>query len=43
MIDGTRSAHDLKLAADQGDAHAQLNYGFCLHTGEGVSIDFYRA
>jgi hypothetical protein len=34
------AAHYLKLAADQGIAVAQNNYGICLQKGEGVSIDF---
>jgi TPR repeat protein len=29
----------LKLAADQGDAAAQSNSGFCFQNGRGVSID----
>jgi TPR repeat protein len=37
------SAHDLKVAADQGDAVAQFNYGVCLKKGEGVQIDFKGA
>jgi hypothetical protein len=36
-------AHDLKVAADQGIAAAQLNYGICLKKGEGVGIDFQGA
>jgi hypothetical protein len=34
---------NLKLAADQGNAVAQDNYGNCLYRGEGVSIDFKGA
>jgi TPR repeat protein len=37
------AAHYFKLAADQGIDVAQLNYGICLHNGEGVSIDLEGA
>jgi TPR repeat protein len=37
------AAHFIKLAADQGIAQAQFNYGCCLNQGEGVSIDFRAA
>jgi TPR repeat protein len=37
------SVHELKLAADQGNPLAQLNYGVCLHNGKGVLIDFKGA
>jgi TPR repeat protein len=39
-IDFQGAAHYFKLAADQGYAHAQFNYGMCLYQGEGVSINF---
>ena len=32
-----------KMAADQGDAVAQFNYGVCLYRGEGVPLDFSEA
>jgi TPR repeat protein len=41
--DWNGEAHFLKLAADQGDADAQNNYGFCLQNGKGVSIDMKEA
>jgi TPR repeat protein len=34
------SAQYYRLAADQGDAAAQFNYGLCLPTGEGVSMNW---
>jgi TPR repeat protein len=37
------AAYYLKLAADQGIAAAQFNYGMCLQDGEGVSIDMRNA
>jgi hypothetical protein len=37
------STHDLKVAADQGNAVAQNNYGRCLHKGECVRMDFRAA
>jgi TPR repeat protein len=37
------AAQYLKLAADQGNAAAQNNYGKCLSNGEGVGIDFQGA
>jgi hypothetical protein len=33
----------LKLTADQNDAQAQFNYGFCLETGCGVAADLIGA
>jgi TPR repeat protein len=39
-IDWEGAAHYLKLAADQGFAVAQFNYGFCLQKDEGISIDW---
>jgi TPR repeat protein len=39
----TGGADDCKLAADQGDAAAQLNYGICLQSGQAVSIDMTGA
>jgi TPR repeat protein len=38
-----RSTQDWKLAADQGDAEAQFNYGLRLQNGEGVSKDLKGA
>jgi TPR repeat protein len=38
-LDMRLAAYYLKLAADQGLAEAQFNYGMCLQNGEGVSID----
>jgi TPR repeat protein len=35
--------HYYKLAADQGYAAAQFNYGICLSKGKGVGIDFKGA
>jgi TPR repeat protein len=37
------AAHYLKLAADQGDDGAQINYRNCLQNGKGVSIDMRSA
>jgi TPR repeat protein len=37
------AAHYFKLAADQGNAAAQNNYGVCLKKVEGVSIDLKLA
>jgi TPR repeat protein len=37
------AAHYLKLAADQGHAFGQNNYGVCLKKGEGVEIDLKLA
>jgi TPR repeat protein len=34
---------DLKQRADEGDAIAQWQYGFCLLKGEGVSLDLQNA
>jgi TPR repeat protein len=42
-IDFKGAAYYFKLAADQGDAVAQYNYGNCLDKGEGVRIDFQGA
>jgi TPR repeat protein len=39
-IDLKEAAYYFKLAADQGIADAQFNYGVCLKKGEGVGIDF---
>jgi TPR repeat protein len=42
------AAHFYKLSADQGNANAQLRYGFCLENGIGVAqnlglaTDFYK-
>jgi TPR repeat protein len=33
------AAHHYKLAADQGYADAQNNYGLCLHHSHGISKD----
>jgi TPR repeat protein len=35
--------YSFKLAAGQGLAEDQFNYGLCLHNGEGVSIDMRNA
>jgi hypothetical protein len=37
------STHYLKVAADQGTADAQNNYGLCLKNGKGVRIDLAGA
>jgi hypothetical protein len=42
-IDFQGAAHYLKLAADQGIAVAQNNYGMCLLDGKGVWIDLQGA
>jgi TPR repeat protein len=38
MIDWKGEEQYFKLAADQGDAVAQNNYGLCLQNGKEVSI-----
>jgi TPR repeat protein len=38
-----KTAHYFKLAADQGLADAQFNYGVCLENGRGVPSDFQKA
>jgi hypothetical protein len=42
-IDLKEAANHYKLAADQGDANAQFNYGICLEMGTGVSMDLQKA
>jgi TPR repeat protein len=42
-IDLKGAAHYFKLAADQGDAIGQYNYGHSLQNGENVSKDFKDA
>jgi TPR repeat protein len=37
--DQSLSADCFKLSADQGDSHGQVNYGYCLLKGLGVSVD----
>jgi serine/threonine protein kinase len=39
----TEAAKYYKMAADQGDARCQVNYGLCLKNGDGVSKNFNGA
>jgi TPR repeat protein len=38
-----RAAEYFRLAAEQGNAIGQVNFGFCLKNGDGVEKDVVRA
>jgi TPR repeat protein len=42
-VDFGKAAHYFKLAADQGHADGQVNYGDCLFHGRGIAVDFGKA